>query len=246
MRDEMSRQPPDVNQDIRELPAWARRYAQNQTVPVLVFQAVFVVAAAALGGLSYLTGWAYVYHHRVLSLASLVALIGFAAWWVWFSVFGATGLIRQIAWHLTRGSGVASLGRPSFPAARPPGLVGLAFFLCVVASVVLGFMGWVPMRYMQPMSAIYVVPFMIYLSVKQWNTASPFMVLWPALYAVHAVLIVSGVPISRGPLFDMFFTGVGYGSIAALAGHIYSRFALRRLRALAATTETAEQGEGEG
>jgi hypothetical protein len=44
----------------------------------------------------------------------------------------------------------------------------------------------------------------------------------------------------------MFFTGVGYGSIAALAGHIYSRFALRRLRALAATTETAEQGEGEG
>ncbi len=246
MRDKMSRQPPGVNQDIKELPTWARRYAQNQTVPLLVFQAVVVVGGAAFGGLSYLTGWAYVHHHRVLSLAALLALIGFAAWWVWFSVFGATGLIRQIAWRLTRGSGVASLGRPPFPAARPSGLVGLAFVLCVAASVVFSFMGWVPMRYMQPVSAIYVVPFMIYLSVKQWNTSSPFMVLWPALYAVHAVLIVSGVPISRGPVFDMFFPMVGYGSIAALAGHIYSRFALRRLRALAATTETAEQGEGEG
>jgi len=43
---------------------------------------------------------------------------------------------------------------------------------------------------------------------------------------------VVGVPISRGPLFDMLVPTIGYGLLAGLAGHIYSRFALRGLRSL--------------
>jgi len=34
---------------------------------------------------------------------------------------------------------------------------------------------------------------------------------------------------------------VGYGLIAALAGHLYSRYALRRLRAIARGPEAAEE-----
>jgi len=228
---------------VQEIPKWARRYAQNQTVSLLVFQAIFVAGAAAFGGLSCLMVWSYIHGQRWLALAAAVALVGLAVWWVWFSVFGVAGLIRQTAWRLTRGTGTASVGAPAFSQAPPAGPMVL-FGLCVVASVLVTMMEWVPTRYMQPLTAVYVIPFMIYLGVKQWNTSSPFMVLWPALYAVHAVLIVAGVPISRGPMFDMFFPVVGYGSIAALAGHIYSRYALRKLRALAAVTETAEEGEG--
>ncbi len=230
----------NVEVALREIPKWARRYAQNQTVPLLVFQAIFVAGSIVLGGLSCLTVWAYLHGHRALAFAAMLTLVGFVGWWVWFSVLGADGLIRQTAWRLTRGIGTASLGAPPFSTAPPTAPVVL-FMLCVAASVEITMMGWVPTRYMQPLAAVYVIPFMIYLGVRQCNTSSPFMVLWPALYAVHAVLIMAGVPISRGPMFDMFFPMVGYGSIAALAGHIYSRFALRKLRALAATPESHEQ-----
>jgi len=70
------------------------------------------------------------------------------------------------------------------------------------------------------------------------------MFLWPALFVIHGVSIVAGVPISRGIAFDIFVPTVGYGLIAALAGHIYSRVALRRLRALAATARPHDEAEG--
>ena len=59
------------------------------------------------------------------------------------------------------------------------------------------------------------------------------MLLWPALYALHAILIIAGVPIlfvGRWDSLNMLIPTVGYGLIASLTAHIYSRIQLRRLR----------------
>ena len=67
------------------------------------------------------------------------------------------------------------------------------------------------------------------------------MCLWPVLYMIHGALIVCGAPISRGIAFDLFVPMVGYGFLAALSGHMYSRIALRRLRGLAASPESHQE-----
>jgi hypothetical protein len=229
---------------MQAIPKWARRYARNQTLPVLVFQAIFVAGSSAFAGLSLLAAWAHFHGHPMLAIAAMLTLVGFGVWWVWFSVFSADGLIQQVVWRLTRSTGTASLGAPAFSSQAPPTGPLVIFMLCVVASTLSAMMEWVPVRYVQPIAAVYVIPFMVYMGVTQWRTSSPFMVLWPALYAAHAVLILGGAPISRGFFFDIFFPTVGYGTIAALSGHIYSRFALRKLRALAATIEATEEVEG--
>ena len=130
-----------------------------------------------------------------------------------------------------------------------PPLAAFLFMFCIVASVGLGFAGFLPVRYMQPVTAIYCVPFMCYLGAKHGKGGSPFMFLWPALYAIHAILLVAGAPIRFEGMYEilnMLVPTAGYGLVAALAGHIYSRFALGRLRAAAAGLEGQGDGEVEG
>lgn len=243
--DDSAREPDD---SVRGIPKWARRYAQNRTLPVVAFLVIFTVGSCMFGGLSLLTAWAYVEDQRVLSAASMLVLCGFTVWWLWFSFIGATRIMRSVSERLYRGDGGVSVGAcAGIKDCRGPLLVGFVFMFCVFASVGLGFLGLYPIRLMQPVSALYCVPFLCYLGLKVRRFGSPFMFIWPGLYGIHAILDVAGVPVRFWGDFhalDVFIPVIAYGLIAALAGHIYSRFALRKLRALAATTETAEEGEG--
>jgi hypothetical protein len=234
---------------VREIPKWARRYAQNRTLPVVAFLVIFVLGSCVFGGLSLLTAWAYVVEKRVLAAASMLVLCGFAVWWVWFSFIGAARIIGGITERLYRGEGDVTVGACAGIAdARGPLLVAFVFMFCVLASVGLGLLGSLPIRYMQPISALYVVPFLCYLGLKLRRVGSPFMFLWPALYGIHAILDVAGVPVRFWGDFhalDILAPMVGYGLIAALAGHIYSRVALRRLRSLAASAGGGSAADGE-
>jgi len=227
--------------DVRDIPKWARRYAQNRTLPMLVFFAIFVVGFAAFGGLSYLTAWAHVTGQRALAVAAMLVLSGFAAWWMWFSFVGEPRIMRRITERLYRSEGAVSPdSSPQDNILRKSPAVGFVFMFCVIASVGLGLLGVLPIRYMQPVSALYMIPFFVYVGISQRGASSPFMVLWPALYAIHAILLVAGAPIYFGGKWEalnMLVPVVGYGALAALAAHIYSRYALRRLRALAASPE---------
>jgi hypothetical protein len=233
----------EADDRVREIPKWARRYAQNRTLPVVAFLVIFAAGSCAFGGLSLLTAWAYVTDRRVLSAASMLVLCGFFVWWVWFSFIGAARIMRGITERLYQGEGGVVVGASAGTGdSKGPLVVTVVFVCCVIASVDLGLIGLLPIRYMQPISALYVVPFLCYLGLKMRRVGSPFMTLWPALYGIHAVLLVTGVPIGMGPMLDMFVPIVGYGLIATLAGHIYSRVALRRLRRLAAAPQSSEGG----
>ena len=252
--------------DVRDIPKWAHRYAQNRALPMLVFFAIFVVGFAAFGVLSYLTALAWSTGQRALMVAAMVLIGGFAAWWIWFSCVGGPRIMRRITQRLYRSEGAVS-PRP-FPEQNWPsrlqsplqsclreavlssGLhlwwrspaVGFVLMSWVLASVGLGPLGVFPMRYIQPLSTPY-IPFLA-LVISQRPDPSPFMWLWPTLYGIHGVLIMAGVPLYFGGnwyALNIFVPLIGYGVIAALAAHMYSRYALRRLRTLATSPETPAQ-----
>jgi len=249
MRESIEKQGSKQDQDIRSIPTWARRYAQNRTLPMLGSLVIFVVGFAAFGGLSYLTAWAYVTGHRTLAVATMLLLSGFTAWWLWFSFVGGPGILRRITERLYRSEGAVSVGpSPEADMPRVTPAVGFLLVFCVIASVGLDLLEVLPIRYMQPVSALYVIPFFVYIGITQRGSGSPFMWLWPTLYGIHAILLVAGAPIYFGGTWEelnMLMPVVGYGLVAALAGHIYSRIALRRLRALARSPETEAGVRGE-
>ena len=248
MRADAEERRPEQNQRLQEIPKWARRYAQNRTLPVLVGLAIFVGGFLVFGGLSIVVAWAYMRGERLVAGAAMLVLCGFAVWWLWFSFVGGARIMERITERLYRGEGSVSLGaKEEAPSAKHPPLAGFLFMFCVAASVGLGILGLLPQKYMQPISALYCVPFLVYLWAKQRPVGSPFMLLWPVLYGLHAILLVAGVPIRFGGKFDvlnMFVPVAGYGIVAALAAHIYSRIALRRLQRLAGNPEL-EHGTGE-
>ncbi|MBN1461520.1 MAG: hypothetical protein JXA57_18480 [Armatimonadetes bacterium] len=229
----MGTQQENGNQGVREIPKWAGRYSRNRTLSIVVSQAIFIYGALMFGGLSYLTGLAYVHGHRTLAALGVLLLSAWSAFWLWFSFVGGRRMIPKIASWLYRGEGQVLPDQSGF-VIRGPRLtwVGAVFAFCILAQVGLGLLGFLPIRLLQPVSAIYVVPFLLYLGWALRDRGSPFMFLWPVLYGAHAILLLFGVMPSLGPMLDMFVPTVGYGLLAALAGHIYSRLALRKLRSL--------------
>jgi hypothetical protein len=232
---------PEAN--LREIAAWSRRYAQNRTVPVLVGLLVFVVVAVAIGGSSYFAGWVFLAGHRAWAPLAVALLALALALQAWLISRHSQRFIQRISDRVYQSEGQASLQVCGTPR-RGDKVIPLAFVLCVTVSVGLGLAGTLPLHYMQPISAIYFVPFLILLSHRFRGAISPFAHLWPGLYALHAVLLLLGVPIyfsGRLETLNMLLPTIGYGLVAALAGHIYSRFALRKLRRLAAVAP--EEGE---
>jgi len=226
-----------ADQRIREIPTWARRYAQNRTLGVIVGLIVFCAGAGVFAGLGLLLGHAWQAEDTVQMAVWGVVTAAFATFWLWFSFFGAKGVMSAAVERIyaREGQAAASPAPEAFPV-RMALPVAFVFMFCVLASVLLGILGLLPIRLMQPISALYCVPFMLYMGLIQPKTGSPFMLLWPALYALHAVLLVAGAPIYFDDPYvglNMLIPVAGYGLIAALAGHIYSRYALRRLKAAA-------------
>jgi hypothetical protein len=248
MRADTEGREPDLNQRMQELPIWTRRYAQNRTLPVLASIAIFVGGSLVFAGLGHLIGWALAHGERLLAGTAMLGLAGFAVWWLWFSFFGAGPIMERITERLYRREGSASLGAAvEASLTRHPPFVGFVFIFCVASSVGLGLLGLLPEKYMQPISAVFCVPFLVYLWAKQRPAMSPFALLWPVLYGLHAILLVAGAPIrfvGRLEGLNMFVPMVGYGVVAALAGHIYSRISLRRLQRLARSPEL-RNGTGE-
>jgi hypothetical protein len=236
----MVQQPPGehlpAENTIRELPLWTRRYAQNRTLGIVVSLLAFGAGYLVMGGLTWLVVLAGRAHNVPLMVLTVTALLGFCGFWVWLCFGGMRPYLIRVTGWLYRHEGEVSLC-PTPPTPRPRRQALMAGL--VVGFSLLGLTvgaGYVPPQYLQPLTALWAVPFLAGLWWLQRAQMSAVVLLWPALYAVHAVLILAGVPlVFSGSLqgLNVLAPILGYGVLTALIAHLYSRYALRRLRRLA-------------
>jgi hypothetical protein len=243
MRDEQDRPSPESLQEVRQIRKWTRRYTQNRTLPVVLAHLAFIVGGLVLGGVGCLAGLAYVRGRSgwAAVLAVLLGALIIALAWLCRSL--APRAIASASRSMYRGEGeVTGTAWLWEEGDKPPMAAMGVLLLFVVVQLTLHLLGFLPDKYLQPIAAVYVVPTMIWLGLtRRPEIKTAFMFLWPLLYAVHAVLIALGVPISRGLIFDIYFPLLGYGLVAALAGHVYSRYALRQLKRLAASGDSSKE-----
>lgn len=225
--------------------AWTRKYARNRAAPTLarfvVFAAIFLAMglpgrlardAAATGHPNLSIFW---FGLSFLAAATLVVLVVTGA--------GRTAMRKleaKASERFYRGEGQV---RPEgmSEAMRPPGIgkhlvLGLVFASAVLGSIYLRRIGLVPPEYTQPLSAIYGVPFLVYLNWRYRKVRGLLPMLWPILYSLHALLVLAGVPGLSDPQragLNMFVSTFGYGVLTFLVSHFYSRYAVARLKKLA-------------
>lgn len=220
---------------LREIPVWARRYAQNRTAAMLVQIGIFAAGFLGFAGLPYLAMLAHRHGMTALAVLALVGLAALTVGWAWYCVVGAKRIVPVLTARLYGSEGTAIA---SGPAGKATGYwCPVLFGLALIAHLVLSFAGVLPIRWMQPISALYVVPFLLWLWWAQVPRTSPFLLIWPALYTIHAGLLLAGVPIRFGgpwEMLNMLVPQFGYGLVAGIAGHLYGRYALSRLRDAAA------------
>lgn len=226
---------PETSNDPREIGKLARSYAQNRSLGVVVSLVIFLFLSAAIGGPSYFGGMAYRYGQwPIFGLCMAILAISLSAT-VYLSVPQWGGeMMERLTARLYAGEGNVQLSCPMSGGRKLVGrCLAATFPVCVTATVALGFLDVFPEKYMQPVSAIYFVPFLVILWLLMRPMVGPIALLWPALYAIHAVLILIGVPIlftGRWDSLNMLIPTCGYGMLTALISHVYSRIMLRRLR----------------
>ncbi len=124
--------------------------------------------------------------------------------------------------------------------------VGIVYMVCLLGSMELAMLGYIPVKYLLPLMALFVVPFNVYIYFMQRPRLGPVLLICPILYAIHAILIIAGVPI--------FFTGTYavplnmllpfiYNFLAYIIGHLYSRYALKKLKGLTHLEGEAANGD---
>ena len=226
---------------LKEISKWAQRYAENRTLPFLLGMLTNLFIFAAIGFPSYFGGRAYRSGNTlllwicILSLIIVISLLIFCAVPKWGGKYD-----EQLIRWLYRKEGQVKLALPEKTKKhRLAGwIAGLLLGICVMITILLVVFCDLPIKYMQPVSAIFVIPLIIAIGIWQPPSINPagFLVwLWPILYVVHAILIVAGVPIVfHGPwtMLNILIPIIGYGILCALPGHFYSRYALKKLKGL--------------
>jgi hypothetical protein len=227
--------------DLKSVPKWTRRYAQNRTLPFLLGLVMFLVMWTAFSGSSYVGGMASRSGNMSLSLLAMGLLAAGVGFCLWFSNpwWGGKWLEKTAEWMYS-GEGYVALAPPSTERSKAwLFLAAILFAACILTSVALGTAGIIPIRYMQPVSALYMVPFMVFLSVWMRPMAGWIPFLWPLLYGLHAILVVAGAPIQfeNWSSLNMLIPTVGYGFLGGLIGHFYGQHALKRLKEITGAKE---------
>lgn len=253
-------EPPDrANPEL--LVRWARRYAKSRTLPFLVQWMFIVLMVIAIGFAAFISTAALRIGSPPLFYACIAVIGAMLLALVIFSMtrWGGDHISHITDWlygsegYVEYNAKNGSEWRHWWYAAFGGGLV----VYHIVGALLISFRR-IPLEYLLPFSAVYMVPFLIFMIISQGLGAWAYI--WPLLYGLHALLLLLGAPIRfTGPyeLLNVVLPVLGYGFVAILVGHAYSRFALSRLKRYARSgfnpadfpleeDEDEEQERGEG
>ncbi|MDO8586721.1 MAG: hypothetical protein Q7T82_06730 [Armatimonadota bacterium] len=262
----MARHRESADESRNEIPVWAERYARNRTLHIVLFLICWpIITFLITWGSTVLLMPSGGLPHIIMSIAFNA---GIAAGLLWAMATGrfSRAFQRFTEWlYRKEGSAV-----PPLPIRRASH--GILRFLAAVACFGAG--PWlltfvflhvlnVPPAYLQPAIAAVIVPFLIVVILMGPDNPKWPGLLWPALYAMHAVLTLAGVRLSMFSvsqlasgnelfptaliLFDVYVPLFVYGMLMLTVMHIYSRYALLRLRMAALLPmEADEKGDDDG
>ena len=234
---------------LKEIPKWTRKYAQNRTLTILVLMVMavlFGVFFAVLVGFPLILAVAGFWKGNMIlgcvGIAVLVAaLVAILKFYIFiFAKYGGKnkGLLDQIIDRWIYGKeGTASMPQPklSKKMKRLDIVFAIVYLVCLIGSMELAMLGYIPVKYFLPFMALFVVPFGVYQYFIMRPRLGPVILIFPILYAIHAILIVAGVPIFFTGTFAVpfnMFLPVIYNFLAFMIGHLYSRCALKKLKGL--------------
>jgi hypothetical protein len=223
------------DQGLKEAPRLAERYARHRTTgPFLIASLVVVATFVGIHAVLYLVG-PYIKGHDQAIIGLILGGMVVVVVAVTLLVGGGKFPRRWGQKLYDRDGQVRERPRPSLVPRWLFVLVAVAAGTCLAGQIILSRLGYLSTRYSQPISATYAVPFMIILGLwRKTPATSSMMALWPALYAVHAILVATDAPFFRS--IDggthMFIATFGYGAVIGLLAYVDSRLALRKLRRL--------------
>ncbi|MFA7692470.1 MAG: hypothetical protein GX117_10210 [Candidatus Hydrogenedentes bacterium] len=222
--------------DPRLIMRWARSYAKSRTISFLVQWVFIMVMVICIGIAASLTHTAHQQGKIATFYLSVMAMVFAAAALVWFSISRwSSELIYNITNWLYGREGYASYSGSGQDGPMPVWLTGLGGGLLVyhlVGALLISF-NYVSIRHMQPWSAAYMTPYLILMVLYQ--RLGFWAWIWPLLYGLHGIALFFGAPIRFSgelELLNIVVPIFGYGLIAILTGHLYSRYALWKLKTL--------------
>ena len=214
---------PQDTEKLKEIPKWARRYAESRTAPLVVFSSIFIVlfGAVSLSVYCFLKGW---------FILAAIMMILYVAGFLYFVIT----CDKHEARYFTKTGIPQSESVQQIRKFLPVPLI-----LFVIIDVILEQRGVFPHHLSVPISAVYVCPLLIFANWR-WARGSFIGYLWATLYGAWAIAILFKVPIltfseagQLKPGDEMYLAVPVTGLITGLIAYIYSRYALKKLKAAA-------------
>jgi len=216
-------QVPQNAEKLKEIPKWAKRYAENRTAPLIIFSIIFLVLFGAVS----LSVYCFLKGQFILAA---IMMVMYVAGFIYF----------VITWDRHEARYLTKTGIPQSESIKQiRKYMPLPLILFVIISVIMEQRGVFPPHLEVPISAAYCCPLLIFANWR-WAKGSFIGYLWAGLYGAWAIAILFKVPIltfSEGgqlkPGNEMYLAVPVTGLITGLVAYIYSRYALKKLKTTA-------------
>jgi len=217
-------------EDLQKVNKLMRNYSTNRPHTAIVSLIIFGFLFFSMFGLSTFIGKS---NSLIIIIPAVLFLTCISIGLIFFSIPKYNRqLLSYITLTIFKKEGIVNNQILISPAKKKIMAISAGIFIiCVPLNVLLGFFNLYDPRYMQPISAIYVVPFMLVI-IFFTHPIAKINLIWPILYAVHAVLTIFKIPVffdSQYLLLNMSSIFI-YGLFTLLISFFVGQINLQKLK----------------